>query len=127
MLFFPWTKKYTCIKDISAHSVTESVTTATSYCHVTLARAATRRGEKRSEFSLDLSEMRPVHVLTRALLRLERTMNSLCHYETASFTYTWGSSLSHIGTAEYRMLIRTAFPNRTTFLLTEDTSSFIVK
>ena len=46
-------------------------TTATSYCHVTLARADNKPCRKTSEFSHDLSKMRPVHVVTSIMCHLK--------------------------------------------------------
>ena len=49
-------------------------TTATSFCHMTLARVDNAPGRKPDEFSLDLSEMRPVNVVTSLMCHLKRPL-----------------------------------------------------
>ena len=71
------------IKTIRTHSVTESkthclgdrvYTTATSFCHMTLARVDNTSCGKTGEFSLDLSEMGPVNVITSINCHLKRPL-----------------------------------------------------
>ena len=77
--------KYTCIQNISAHSVTESKThnlvivlvllhRHNIYCHTTFARTDNAPCRKTGEFSLDLSEMRPVRVTTSIMWHLKRPL-----------------------------------------------------
>ena len=65
--------------DKNSRPVDSVYTTATSFCHMILARVYNTPCRKTGEFSLDISEMRPVNVITCYLKRPLRYGGYLCN------------------------------------------------
>ena len=61
-----------CLIGSTLTTCTTHASTATSYCHMTLACPDNTPYRKTGEFSLDLSKMPPVHIVTSIIWHLKR-------------------------------------------------------